>query len=43
VVSERSFRAMWNSPSMKFMHDAFYDYMKRIMETVPEKPAAAAR
>ncbi len=38
VVSERSFRTMWNSPSMKFMHDAFYDYMKQTMDAVPERP-----
>ena len=28
IVAEQSFRAMWASPSMKFMHDEFYDYMK---------------
>jgi hypothetical protein len=37
VVAERSFRAMWNSPSMKFMHDKFYDYMKSMMDAVPQR------
>jgi hypothetical protein len=35
IVAERSFRAMWNSPSMKFMHDAFYDFMKKMIEQTP--------
>jgi Family of unknown function (DUF6082) len=35
IVAERSFRAMWNSPSMKFMHDAFYDFMKRMIDQTP--------
>jgi hypothetical protein len=28
IVAEPSFRAMWNSPSMKFMHDEFHTYMQ---------------
>ena len=40
VVAERSFREMWNSPSMKFMHDEFYDFMKSMIAKVPELPAA---
>ncbi len=28
IVSEQSFLAMWNSPSMKFMHDEFHRYMQ---------------
>src|SRR5262245_21550561 len=35
IVAERSFRAMWSSPSMKFMHDAFYDFMKRMIDQTP--------
>ncbi len=31
IVAERSFREMWNSPSMKFMHDEFHGYMKGMM------------
>jgi hypothetical protein len=27
IVAERSFLDMWNSPSMKFMHDEFHEYM----------------
>jgi hypothetical protein len=27
IVAERSFQDMWNSPSMKFMHDEFHRYM----------------
>ena len=39
IVAERSFRAMWHSPSMKFMHDEFHDYMKHMVETIPERTA----
>lgn len=39
IVAERSFRQMWTSPSMKFMHDAFYDYMKHMVAAIPERPA----
>ena len=31
IVSEQSFRAMWNSPSMKFMHDEFHTYMQEMV------------
>ena len=32
IVAEQSFLAMWNSPSMKFMHDEFHGYMKGMVE-----------
>ncbi len=32
IVAERSFMAMWSSPSMKFMHDEFKRYMSDIIE-----------
>jgi hypothetical protein len=41
VVAEKSFREMWNSPSMKFMHDEFYDFMKQMIARVPELPPSA--
>ncbi len=31
IVAERSFLEMWNSPSMKFMHDEFHQYMVRMV------------
>ncbi len=36
IVAERSFRAMWIAPNMMFMHDEFYDYMKRMVKKLPE-------
>jgi hypothetical protein len=32
IVPERSFLEMWNSPSMKFMHDEFHVFMKQMIE-----------
>ena len=32
IVSEKSFLAMWRSPSMKFMHDEFHTYMQGMVE-----------
>jgi hypothetical protein len=34
IVAERSFLEMWNSPSMKFMHDEFHGYMARVVAEV---------
>jgi hypothetical protein len=34
IVRERSFLDMWNSPSMKFMHDEFHDYMAGMVREV---------
>jgi len=39
IVAERSFRAMWDSPTMKFMHDAFYTFMQRMIEQTPRMQA----
>jgi hypothetical protein len=32
IVAEESFRAMWKSPSMKFMHDEFHRYMQGMVD-----------
>ena len=39
IVSERSFRVMWDSPSMKFMHDEFHKHMK-VMVASSDSPEA---
>ena len=37
IVAERSFRVMWDSPSMKFMHDEFHKHMKGMVESTPAR------
>jgi hypothetical protein len=33
VVAEESFKVMWNSPAMKFMHDDFHRYMQGLVDS----------
>jgi hypothetical protein len=40
IVAERSFMDMWTSPSMKFMHDEFHDYMAGMVALVAKRPTA---
>ena len=42
IVSERSFVEMWNSPSMKFMHDEFHEYMGEMVGRIARDGAGAA-
>jgi hypothetical protein len=35
IVAEESFKVMWNSPAMKFMHDDFFRYMQGLVESCP--------
>jgi hypothetical protein len=37
IAAERSFRVMWNTPSMKIMHDEFQVYMSELVRTTPAK------
>jgi hypothetical protein len=32
IVAEESFKVMWNSPAMKFMHDDFDRYLRGMIE-----------
>lgn len=38
IVAEESFKIMWNSRAMKFMHDDFYRYMQALVDTCPGPP-----
>ncbi|HMN42121.1 MAG TPA: hypothetical protein PKE29_14850 [Phycisphaerales bacterium] len=39
IVGERSFREMWGSPSMKFMHDEFHEFMVEMVRATPARGA----
>lgn len=41
IVVEKTFQLMWNSPSMKIMHDDFQRYMTRMMQEVPHAPMSS--
>ncbi len=42
IASEPSFRLMFNSPSMKIMHDEFQRYMTAMVASTPERGQLAA-
>lgn len=37
IASEPSFRTMFNSQSMKIMHDEFHAYMRQMVDSTPER------
>jgi len=43
IASEPSFRIMFNSPSMKIMHDEFQAYMTAMVKSTPERSIPALK
>lgn len=41
IACEPSFRMMWNTPSMKIMHDAFQAYMTHLVDSVAPRESAS--
>ena len=37
IVAEESFKLMWNSPAMKYMHDDFARHIQQMVETCPRR------